>query len=42
MTFRASQQEQGRRLGRYLWAGVVLGVLLSGLLALLILFAGMP
>nr|WP_191487003.1 FTR1 family protein [Pseudomonas sp. FEN] len=36
----ASQQEQGRRLGRYLWAGVVLGVLLSGLLALLILFAG--
>ncbi|WP_248804842.1 FTR1 family iron permease [Pseudomonas sp. MWU13-2100] len=36
----ASQQAQGRRLGRYLWAGVGLGVLLSGLLALLILFAG--
>lgn len=35
-----SQQSQGNRLVRYLWAGVVLGLLLSGLLAVLILFAG--
>lgn len=36
----ASQQGQGNRLGKYLWTGVVLGLLLSGLLALLILLAG--
>ena len=35
-----SQQSQGNRLARYLWTGVTLGVLLSGLLAALILFAG--
>jgi len=35
-----SQQQYGQRLLKYLWAGVALGVLLSGLLALLILFAG--
>ena len=35
-----SQQDQGNRLVRFLWAGVVSGVLLSGLLAVLILFAG--
>ena len=35
-----SQQSQGNRLARYLWAGVVLGLMLSGLLAVLILFAG--
>lgn len=35
-----SQQSQGNRLLRYLWAGVVLGLMLSGLLAVLILFAG--
>ncbi|MHC8400994.1 FTR1 family iron permease [Pseudomonas sp. MDT1-17] len=36
----ASQQSQGSRLLKYLWAGVVLGLMLSGLLAVLILFAG--
>lgn len=36
----ASQQDQGRRLAKFLWAGVILGLLLSGVLALLILFAG--
>lgn len=36
----ASQQSQAARLVNYLWAGVVLGLMLSGLLALLILFAG--
>ncbi|UVL42673.1 FTR1 family protein [Pseudomonas sp. B21-040] len=36
----ASQQIQARRLTRYVWAGVTLGLMLSGLLALLILFAG--
>ncbi|KAA0967889.1 FTR1 family protein [Pseudomonas sp. ANT_H12B] len=36
----ASQQSQGSRLVNYLWAGVVLGLMLSGLLAVLILFAG--
>ncbi|MDD2047641.1 FTR1 family iron permease [Pseudomonas putida] len=36
----ASQQARGQRLLNYLWAGVALGMLLSGLLALLILFAG--
>ncbi|MHC8293850.1 FTR1 family iron permease [Pseudomonas sp. LB3P58] len=35
-----SQQHQGNRLAKYLWAGVVLGLMLSGLLAVLILFAG--
>ncbi|MFW0755206.1 FTR1 family iron permease [Pseudomonas sp. H11T01] len=35
-----SQQNQGNCLARYLWAGVVLGLMLSGLLAVLILFAG--
>ncbi|MBH1966900.1 MAG: FTR1 family protein [Pseudomonadales bacterium] len=35
-----SQQSQGVRLAKYLWAGVLLGLLLSGLLAVLILFAG--
>ena len=35
-----SQQLQGDRLAKYLWAGVVLGLMLSGLLAVLILFAG--
>ena len=35
-----SQQPQGDRLAKYLWAGVVLGLMLSGLLAVLILFAG--
>jgi len=35
-----SQQHQGDRLAKYLWAGVVLGLMLSGLLAMLILFAG--
>ncbi|KDD70718.1 FTR1 family iron permease [Pseudomonas mandelii PD30] len=35
-----SQQHQGDRLAKYLWAGVVLGLMLSGLLAVLILFAG--
>ncbi|QAY93708.1 FTR1 family protein [Pseudomonas sp. ACM7] len=35
-----SQQHQGDRLAKYLWAGVVLGLMLSGLLAALILFAG--
>ncbi|MBV4474837.1 FTR1 family iron permease [Pseudomonas botevensis] len=35
-----SQQGQDRRLVKYLWAGVVLGLMLSGLLAVLILFAG--
>jgi high-affinity iron transporter len=35
-----SQQSQGNRLARYLWVGVVLGLMLSGLLAVLILFAG--
>jgi high-affinity iron transporter len=35
-----SQQSQGNRLARYLWTGVVLGLMLSGLLAVLILFAG--
>ncbi len=34
------QQHQGDRLAKYLWAGVVLGLMLSGLLAVLILFAG--
>ncbi|WNF58430.1 FTR1 family protein [Pseudomonas sp. SG20052] len=33
-------QHQGDRLAKYLWAGVVLGLMLSGLLAVLILFAG--
>lgn len=36
----ASQQSQAARLVNYLWAGVVLGLMFSGLLALLILFAG--
>ena len=36
----ASQQGQRHRLVKYLWAGVVLGLMLSGLLAVLILFAG--
>ncbi|POA21628.1 FTR1 family iron permease [Pseudomonas sp. FW300-N1A1] len=36
----ASQQSQAARLVNYLWAGVLLGLMLSGLLALLILFAG--
>jgi len=36
----ASQQTRGQRLLKYLWAGVALGLLLSALLALLILFAG--
>ena len=36
----ASQQEQGNRLVRFLWTGVALGLMLSGLLAVLILFAG--
>lgn len=35
-----SQQHQADRLAKYLWAGVVLGLMLSGLLAVLILFAG--
>jgi high-affinity iron transporter len=35
-----SQQSQGNRLVRYLWTGVGLGLMLSGLLAVLILFAG--
>jgi high-affinity iron transporter len=35
-----SQQGRGNGLVRYLWTGVVLGLLLSGLLAVLILFAG--
>ncbi|MGV8888106.1 MAG: FTR1 family iron permease [Pseudomonas sp.] len=35
-----SQQHQGHRLAKYVWAGVVLGLMLSGLLAVLILFAG--
>ncbi|WP_415764221.1 FTR1 family iron permease [Pseudomonas sp. ZB1P45] len=35
-----SQQHQGDRLAKFLWAGVVLGMMLSGLLAVLILFAG--
>ncbi|MCU7247464.1 FTR1 family iron permease [Pseudomonas koreensis] len=35
-----SQQGQHRRLVKYLWAGVLLGLILSGLLAVLILFAG--
>ncbi|MHC8361741.1 FTR1 family iron permease [Pseudomonas sp. LS2P72] len=35
-----SQQHQRDRLAKYLWAGVVLGLMLSGLLAVLILFAG--
>jgi high-affinity iron transporter len=35
-----NQQHQGDRLAKYLWAGVVLGLMLSGLLAVLILFAG--
>lgn len=35
-----SQQHQGDRLAKFLWAGVVLGLMLSGLLAVLILFAG--
>ena len=35
-----SQQPQGDRLAKYLWAGVVLGLMVSGLLAVLILFAG--
>ncbi|MBU6960721.1 FTR1 family protein [Pseudomonas sp. CVAP len=35
-----SQQGLGNRLVKYLWAGVMLGLLLSGLLAVLILFAG--
>jgi high-affinity iron transporter len=35
-----SQQPQGDRLAKYLWAGVVLGLTLSGVLAVLILFAG--
>lgn len=35
-----SKQHQGDRLAKYLWAGVVLGLMLSGLLAVLILFAG--
>jgi high-affinity iron transporter len=29
-----SQQHQGDRLVKYLWAGVVLGLMLSGLLAM--------
>jgi len=36
----ASQQGQGNRLVKFLWGGVFLGLLLSGLLAVLILFAG--
>ncbi len=36
----ASQQGQGNRLVKFLWAGVLLGLMLSGLLAVLILFAG--
>ncbi|MDD1016467.1 FTR1 family iron permease [Pseudomonas rubra] len=36
----AGQQQGARRLLRFLWAGVALGLLLSGVLALLILFAG--
>ncbi|EPJ85012.1 MAG: FTR1 family protein [Pseudomonas sp.] len=36
----ASQQDQGNRLVKFLWGGVMLGLLLSGLLAVLILFAG--
>ncbi|MCU0117854.1 FTR1 family protein [Pseudomonas sp. B2M1-30] len=35
-----SQQGQDRRLIKYLWAGVLLGLILSGSLAVLILFAG--
>lgn len=35
-----SQQGPGNRLVKYLWAGVMLGLMLSGLLAVLILFAG--
>lgn len=35
-----SQQSQSQRLSQFLWSGVLLGLLLSGLLALLILFAG--
>ena len=35
-----SQQSQGSRLVKFLWAGVVLGLLFSGLLAGLILLAG--
>lgn len=35
-----SQQPQADRLAKYLWAGVVLGLLFSSLLAVLILFAG--
>ncbi|ALI03639.1 FTR1 family iron permease [Pseudomonas sp. FW306-02-F02-AA] len=34
------QQGPGNRLVKYLWAGVMLGLMLSGLLAVLILFAG--
>ncbi|MGV8843424.1 MAG: FTR1 family iron permease [Pseudomonas sp.] len=35
-----NQQAEPRRARAYLWAGVTLGLLLSGLLALIILFAG--
>jgi high-affinity iron transporter len=35
-----SQQAQGKSLVKYLWAGVMSGLILSGLLAVLILFAG--
>lgn len=35
-----SQQARGQRLLKYLWSGVALGLLLSAMLALLILFAG--
>ncbi|SEN24724.1 high-affinity iron transporter [Pseudomonas sp. ok272] len=36
----ASQQDRGNRLVKFLLGGVVLGLMLSGLLAILILFAG--
>lgn len=36
----ASQQDRSNRLLKFLWAGVLLGLMLSGLLAVLILFAG--
>lgn len=36
----AGQQQGARRLFNFLWVGVALGVLLSGLLAVLILYAG--
>jgi high-affinity iron transporter len=35
-----SQQQQDQRLTRFLWAGVVLGLMCSGLLAGAILWAG--